>query len=150
MMFRKKSQQAIEFTIIFIFMLLIIGVLIYIFSLYAIEFKNEELKKERDSFAQMIITETEIANKVQQGYSRNVTIAEHLVERFQPNITNDYIILNDSLDLGNDNGKIYYYEFPGNVSSYSEVDLNGNSKPEGILQIQKNVTEENKNYITLT
>ena len=130
---KKKSQSAIEFMIIMIFVLVIIIGIMYVTSFISIDMKNNDNKAEIDDFAKSITTEFELMSKIEGGYSRNITIPSHLTKKFKPQINSSYLILTNTENYGDTNNQSFYYLLPAN-STYT---LTNDSTGEYYLYLTK-------------
>ena len=132
----KKTQGAVEFMVILAFVLVIIAVVMYGVASLTVDINENEKKKEIDDFAKSIIFEFEIIQKVEEGYSRNITIPYHLVKRFKPEINSSYLIIVDTENENNDTENKHYYPLPENSSYIMTNDSDGNY----YLIITKNIS----------
>jgi hypothetical protein len=113
MFFKKKSQGALEFLLILLFLFIIISVMIYIVSKYSLDFQKSENDKIRDDFVKNILVESEIASKATPGYSRTYVVPEFINKRYYINVTSGFLLLKD-LEYGNN--ETYLYTFLGDVN----------------------------------
>lgn len=130
-----KSQGALEFMIIMIFVLVIIGSIMYVTSILSIEINDKEKTAEIDNFALSLTSEFDLLSTVEEGYSRNITIPFHLAKKFKPEINSNFLVLTDPENDNNISNKHYYY-LPENTTYTLTNDSLGNY----YLYIFKNVT----------
>ena len=124
-MFFKKSQGAIEFLLILMFMLVIISFIMYIVGLYSIDLNNKEKKSEIDDYANGIVNQLYTFQKVEPGFTRTIIIPNYIMERYNVTINSSYLIL-QSLEYDNGNQKYYYY-LPGSYQINYTYDNNTNT-----------------------
>ncbi len=104
----KKSQQAMEFMVIFIFVLAIIGLASYVLGIYLIDYKEKDTQNRADNFAQNIEKEIEILGNVERGYYRELEIYN---KNYYVDINDSYLIIEDL-----ETNVINYYEIKGNFT----------------------------------
>lgn len=132
-----KSQGAVEFMIILVFVLVIIAGIMYVVAIFSLEIKQNENVAEIDNFAKSIVSEFEMLQKVEEGYSRNITIPYHLAKKYNIEINSSYLILLNTEYGDNNSENKRYYELPGN-STYT---LTNDSEGNYYLFISKNITK---------
>ena len=132
----KKGQGAVEFMVILAFVLVIIAVTMYGIATLTVDMQESEKNAEIDNFAKSIVSEFEMLQKVEEGYSRNITIPQHLAKRFKPEINSSYLIIVDTETDYNDTENKHYYPLPENSSYILTNDSEGNY----YLFITKNIT----------
>jgi len=104
-MFDKKSQQALEFMLIFVFVIVMISGAMFILGSILLGVADNENSNQAENFAQNIQKEIEILSKMQDGYYRELNISSY---KYVVNITSNVLMLNDI-----DNNKSYSYELAG-------------------------------------
>jgi len=144
-MISKKSQGAVEFLIILVFMMVVLSFIMYYLGLYSIDAQKQENQLYLDDFAKSIENEVDIVQSAQTGYERQVIIPKYFMERYNLTITSNYLILQD-LEHDGDTGSKSYYYLPGifdvnytynNISGesyilFKKVDLNTTTSTSGI------------------
>lgn len=116
----RKSQQAVEFMLILMFVLTIIAGVMYISGSLLVDFTEQDKKNVAENFLENIGKEIEILNTVNSGYSRNLDIysQDYVVE-----ILNNVIVVKDLYD---ENATYYYYVPSGlNVTVGHKIADNG-------------------------
>jgi len=117
----KKSQNSIEFLMLFIFLTLIISVVMAFIGFYLIELNNSNNLKELNDFSEKILTEIDIMSNVQGGYYRRMTIPKYLIEQYSVNLTKQYLILENIETVDNNTNRIFY-NIPCDYNITYEVD----------------------------
>lgn len=111
----KKAQPALEFIIVFIFIFVLIGVIIAITGRISVDLRNDEIRKNLDDFANSILLEFELMQKVEGGYEKEIYIEPHLMEQFNLTFNQNFLIISELESYENDYPPIYY-EIPGDVN----------------------------------
>jgi len=104
-MFKKKGQNAIEFIIIFSFILLIMLIVMVFFGNYFSGFQREEAKNRANNFAKSVDKELELIRKVEPGYKRELILSQN---DYNVTIYPSMIYINDTI-----NKKDYYFNLIG-------------------------------------
>lgn len=104
----KKSQGAIEFMLILLFVLGLISGIMYLTGTYLVEAKQIEQQNRAANFAENINKELEILAKVEEGYSRSMVLNndDYVVEVYGSKLK-----IYDSL-----NDETYYFDMTGNYN----------------------------------
>lgn len=145
----KKGQSAIEFTLIFLFIMVVVSMIIYILGLYSLELTQGQTQEEIDNFAKSIEMEISTLQKVEGGYVREVEIPSHLVKRFNVTITSDYLILTP-VEYFAEEAESSYYSLPGDSVYYIvSKDKDGDGANETYLILEKEAVRTNE-YIELS
>lgn len=152
---RKKAQSALEFIVLFLFIMVIVSLAMYFIGGLSIDLKNSEMVKEREDFVSVIMKEFELIQEMQAGYQRNITIQANHLERFNITFIDDYYMVVYDHHFGNETSSIenpdpyafYYYEIPGRVNfTYTfKEDEDGRNYGELILRKPKNEVSEGIN-----
>lgn len=110
----KKAQSSLEFIIILVFILLVVGIVMFAFGQYSVDAKNQEIELMVEDFKKSIDTEIDILADVEEGYSRVVEMPENIMSRFNLtiNASEGYMTLTDKEAFGYDTDKYYYYNIP--------------------------------------
>jgi len=109
----KKSQNALEFMIILIFMLVFVSAIMYIIGLYTVDLNVKKEKTKLDDFAASILEEVNTLQKVDGNYYREMIIPKSFMERYNVSINHSYLILENKFVTADDQ-KFYYY-IPGEI-----------------------------------
>ncbi len=113
-MFRKNNAQvSIEFIVILTFGFVLIGLIMSVLGLFSVDLKDNEIKKQRDDFAQSVISEFELATQVEKGYSRTFTINRNRVDEFNVTFIDRYLVLQSV--YSRTGGDLNYYLLPEGV-----------------------------------
>jgi hypothetical protein len=104
----KKSQNAIEFMIIFLFLIGMISGIMYLTGIYLSESKDYEQKQRVENFADNINKEIEILAKVEPGYKRELELVS---KDYEVSIIQNLLNITDNL-----NNKTYYFSLIGNYT----------------------------------
>ena len=86
MMMNKKSQGAVEFLMILIFVLILISVIMYTVGIKTNEFQKKTNKKEFENFAQKIFNKIKILEKVKQEYYKTIKIPTNYMKSLNKTI----------------------------------------------------------------
>ncbi len=131
----KKSQFSIELLIIFMFMIFLITIIIFILGNYFAQFNKDSNIKEVEDFANSILNEFEILQKLEPGYERTLVIKKEFVDRFNLSLneTIGYFSLEGEWIENTNNQNTLYYFLPGNF----EVSKNINAYGDLVLVIKK-------------
>lgn len=140
---KKKGQSSIELMVLVLFMLVIVSLSIFVVGTLSIDLRDSQNAQERDEFANFILSEFLLAQKVRGGYQRSITVPSHFVNRFNVSFNGSYMVLQDFFAEGEDSRK-HYYEIPGNVSYTYIVDVNN----QGLLTIN-NTNEPQEDRLVL-
>lgn len=124
-MFEKKGQFSVEFLLIFIFIMTVVSVLIVFLGGVSLDISLTEKREEVDDFANSVIVEFEIMQTVHGGYTRELVIPEHFMERFDISIDVDYLVVEDNFVYEDSSDFIRYYKIPGNVKFSTYLNPNG-------------------------
>jgi len=142
----KKSQIAVEFLFIFVFVLIIITLIMYAIGTKMNDVQNQVNKKEIDNFAQSILTEIKISEKMQPGYSRKIKIENHFIKRFNLTINSNksFFTITDTENQDLNKLELFYYEFKENtnISLVNETGIFS-------IYLYKNQKLNNTNSLTL-
>jgi hypothetical protein len=119
-MFNKKAQQAMEFMVIFIFVMTLISLAAYVFTVYLIDYEDKNERAKVDNFVQNIENEIAILGKVESGYYRELEIYDR---NYFIEIENNTLFLEDSEGI-----VIDYYEIKGNftIKVFNKINEYGN------------------------
>lgn len=120
-MFRvKKSQQAVEFMLVVMFVLVIIAGVMYITGVLLGDLARQDQHDTAENFVKNIENEVDILSKVNGGYSRELEIYS---QDYSVEILNDVIVVKDLYD----DNLTYSYEIPLglNVSMIYRIADNG-------------------------
>ena len=123
---KTKSQGAVEFMVILAFVLVLITLVMYSVASFTVDIQENEKNMEIDDFAKSIVSEFEMLQKVEEGYSRNITIPYHLAKRFKPEINSSYLIIEDTENEDDETNNKHYYPLPENSSYSLTNDTEGN------------------------
>jgi len=123
---KTKSQGAVEFMVILAFVLFIVAVGLYAVASFTVDIQENEKNMEIDDFARSIVSEFEMLQKVEEGYSRNITIPYHLAKRFKPEINSSYLIIVNIENEDDETNNRHYYPLPENSSYSLTNDTEGN------------------------
>jgi hypothetical protein len=123
----KKAQNSFEFVIILVFILTVIGIMMFYFGQYTVDAKEQEIIAEINDFKESIDSEIDLLSNVEKGYSRVVDIPKNLMNRFNLTInsTEGFMVLTDRESYGSDTDKVYHYEIP------KGFDIKLDPKPDG-------------------
>ena len=113
----KKGQTSLELTLLLTFVMVFIGIAIYISSIYVINVSADKESTQAESFADNINKEFEILSEVEDGYYREMLVSE---DKYNVNISQSLLILTDK-----QTNKTYYFDLNGmyNVSLENETFL---------------------------
>lgn len=145
----KRAQAAMEFLLIFVFIMALIGVLIGVIGSISIDVGLSEKRAEVDDFAYSILNEFTVMQKVQGGYNRTFKIETHFMERFNLQIQDGYLIIDDkhtygdSEDRQNETNYVQWYLIPGDFDIFN-VSVHNSTGGE------YNASSEIAKYITIT
>ena len=140
---RKKSQSAIEFLLILIFMMIIVSGIMYIIGEYSIDLKRAEEKKVVDDYANSLVNEMYNLQQMENGFSRNISIPKYIMDNYNVTVNSSYLIVQDiAVDGGI--GKYYYY-LPGELKMKYYKNVTSNTV---ILSLSKKTPFES-NYLYL-
>ena len=139
----KKSQSAIEFLLILIFMMVIVSVVMYIIGEYSIDLKRAEEKKVVDDYANSLVNEMYNLQQMENGFSRNITIPSYIMDNYNVSVNSSYLIVQD-IDVDGGIGKYYYY-LPGKLKMKYYKNVSSNTVT---LSLNKKVPFES-NYLYL-
>ena len=121
----KKSQGAIEFLLILMFMMVIISLIMYVVGQYSIDLNHLKKKSEVDDYANSIVNQLYTFQKVEPGFTRTITIPGFIMKRYNVTINSSYLILqNIEYDGGEEK---YYYYLPGDYKINYSYDNNTNT-----------------------
>lgn len=144
-MFEKKSQGAVEFILIFFFVLTIVAILMYIIGLYSLDVQKKQNQKVVDDFANSISREVLILEKVEDGYYRKVEIPNYLMKRYDVKINSSFIIIQD-LEIQEENVSPFFYQIPGGFNVIQEFNTTSNSS----YLIFEKISTQNYNGLDLS
>ncbi len=145
-MLKKKSQGATEFLLVLVFVLIIISLIMYVVGNKAVDFQREKDKADIDNFAESILTEIKILQKMEGGYLRKVEIPKHFMKKYNLtlNANKSYFTLVNTEIVINLSENIHYYEFSEglNISFSNETGIY-------ILTLSKEKIDLNENKIEI-
>lgn len=136
---KKKSQGAVEFILIFFFVLTIISVLIYILGLYSLDVQKQENEKEILDFVASINKEVLTLQNSQEGYLRTLEIPKYLMDRYDLRINSSFIIIRD-IEHDGELGEPRFYSIVGDNKIKQTFNTTTNNS---YLIFEKNI---NDNY----
>ena len=115
---RRIGQSSIELMVILVFILLVMMGVMYVIGLFSLDIQRGDEAAKVDNFARSLVAEFEILERAEPGYSRQLRIEEHFMERFNVTIneTAGYIMLQNIEFDGPDSGRVYYYDIPRGFS----------------------------------
>ena len=113
---KKKAQTALEFLILFSFLLGILSIISYVFFDYLYQSEQDKKIDEINSFGNYILSEANLASNSEEGYIRILNITN---KNFDINITKNTLILN----YFNLKSKKYYFDLP----KINNITYNNNS-----------------------
>jgi len=132
-----RAQSSIELLIILSFIFVIIGLVMYVVGLYSLQVQQDSITKERDDFAQSLISEVDLLQKVRGSYTRVIEIPKFITKKYNVSIADPYLILQDFVS---EEGEKYYYDLPGNLSQnvfIYQKDTNGDGELETFFYLYK-------------
>jgi hypothetical protein len=112
---KNRAQQSVEFLIIFIFALVLIGLIIGFIGSLSRGITKDTQEEELQNFAEYIENEILIYEKAGGGYDRDFDIPCHYLDDYNLTLTDEYIILKSNVTGGED-GPGFYYELPGTTT----------------------------------
>lgn len=125
MQFEKKSQGALEFILIFVFVLAIVSILMYIIGLYSLDVQKQKNEKVVEDFADSINKEVLILQKVKSGYYRRLEIPKYLMERYDVKINSSFILIRD-IEIEGDDASIRKFDIQGDFKIIQEFNSSTN------------------------
>jgi len=142
----KKSQSAIELLVILSFVMVIISLIMYAVGLKSIDIQKESNNKQIDDFAQSILNEIKIMQKVEEGYSRKIPISYIQMKRFNMTLDGNksYFSIQDTEIYNGISNDLKFYEFSSGLN-ISLINESGNYS----ILIYKNKINNNINSLTL-
>ncbi len=144
----RKSQTSLELILILAFAIFLISILMFVMGNYFVNYSEAQNVEEIDDFANSLLNEFEILQKLETGYERQILIPKDFLDKYNLSIneSSSYIILNNlGVDSENDKNK-HFYSIPGNFEIIQNIDANGNL----ILLIKKkNIIIEDSNQLIL-
>lgn len=123
---KKTAQGSIEFMLIFIFVFVLFFLFVSFVLSQVSDYEKRKNELDIDSFANSIISEYQMMQNVEDGYSRKVEISDLLLSRFNITLSGNYLLI-QNIELGVSDD-IFHYVFSGvgNVSFlYEDRDGNG-------------------------
>ncbi len=122
----RRSQTAIEFMIIFVFIIGLMSLFMVIIGAYTQDLTRAESRVEIDNFAKSITSEFEILQDVEGGFKREVIIPSNLLEKYNVTIIENYLSIQDLYSGKAVDENPYYYELSGDYEYTLNEDLDGN------------------------
>lgn len=122
----KRTQSSIEFLIIFIFVFVMFFLFISFVSSKVSDFNKSRNELDINDFAETIISEYEIMQKVESGYQREILVSDVILKRFNITLGENYVLIQDI--ESSVSGDVFHYTFSGvgTVEFISlDKDLNG-------------------------
>lgn len=110
----KKSQSSIEFMTLLLFVVVLIALATYVVGFASMDIRKNQLIQERESFANLILNEFEIANSVEGGYFKEIRYSNVTMDRFNVtfNYEGDYLVLQDLDVFLSMEDEVFFYSIP--------------------------------------
>lgn len=115
-MLLKKAQVSVEFVLIFSFVFFIGTILIFILGSYSVDVVDSKNKQEVDNFANYIISESNLLQKMSGGFSRKIEIPNSLSKKYNFSVNGSYLILRPEEISSRFATEDLYYYIPGEYS----------------------------------
>lgn len=97
MLSARKSQGSLEYTIIMGFVLVLIGIIMYVSGKYLVQISNEEKDLKIEDFADSVNNEFLILTKVEKGYYREIELNDNNYDVYI-NYTSEQLVITDVLN----------------------------------------------------
>jgi uncharacterized protein (UPF0333 family) len=123
---KKNAQNSVELMIILIFVLVIMGIVMYVAGEYFVEINDNKEEIQAESFAKNINKEIEILGKVEDGYHRELYISD---DTYKVEISHSRLVLREKIT-----NESYYFDLIGDYN---------------ISLINKTISGQNKTYLVL-
>jgi hypothetical protein len=127
-MFHRRSQTAIEFMIIFVFIIGLMSLFMVIIGVYTQDLTISESRVEIDAFAKSLTSEFEILANVEEGFNREVIIPSNLLKKYNVTIVENYLVVEDLFAGGTREETSYFYELSGDLNYVLTSETNGDLK----------------------
>lgn len=102
----KKSQMALEFALIMVFVLTIVTLLMAVLGTQAINLQEHQEKKYLNDYMSTIENEISVMNEMEEGYYREVKIPKPIERKYNLTKKKDTFIV-----TRNTTGENYYYTY---------------------------------------
>ena len=103
----KKTQQSLEFLLVFLFLIFVVGAAMGITGKIFLGVRDEGFFREQEYFGDFVLNEVEILNQVQYGYYKEVMLPTRFKVELTKSPTTPYYLLT-IIDKENDNREKYY------------------------------------------